>query len=216
MSNRNTFIVALVIIVVATIASAVIYPQLPEISASHWDAEGNVNGYMSSFWAAFLMPLVSVGLLLMFMAIPSIDPLKANITQFRNYYNIFVTVIIVFMLVIHGITLAWNLGYDQFNIGMAIMPLVGLIFIVVGAVIRKAKRNFFVGIRTPWTLTSDYVWDETHKLGGILFMVAGVITVFTFPLGELGMWIVMPAALIAGFVPIIYSYILFVRQGKGG
>lgn len=214
MSNRNTFIVTLIIIVIATVASAVIYPQLPEVSASHWDAEGNVNGYMSSFWAAFLMPLVSIGLLLMFMAIPSIDPLKANIAQFRNYYNIFVTVIIVFMLFIHGITLAWNLGYNQFNIGMAIIPLVGVIFLVAGAVIRKAKRNFFVGIRTPWTLTSDYVWDETHKLGGTLFIVAGIITILTFPLGELGVWIMLPVALLAGIVPVVYSYILFVRQGK--
>jgi uncharacterized membrane protein len=214
MSTRTTIIISLIAILAATVASAAIYPRMPEMAASHWNAAGQVDGYMPRFWAAFLMPIVSVGLLLLFLAIPVLDPLKANIAKFRSYYNAFITVIIVFMLFIHGVTLAWNLGYDQFNMSMAIIPAVGLILIFSGIVTMKAKRNFFIGIRTPWTLSDDTVWEETHKLGGKLFIAAGIITMFTAFLGENGIWIMLPAALLAGFIPVVYSYILWRRIAK--
>jgi uncharacterized membrane protein len=155
MSTRTTIIISLIVILAATVASAAIYPRLPEMAASHWNTAGQVDGYMPRFWAAFLMPLVSIGLLLLFLVIPAIDPLKANIAKFRTYYNAFIALIIVFMLFIHAITLAWNLGYDQFNIGNAIIPAVGVILIFAGVIMMKAKRNFFIGIRTPWTLSDD-------------------------------------------------------------
>jgi uncharacterized membrane protein len=209
MSTRTTIIISLVAILAATVASAAIYTRLPEMAASHWNAAGQVDGYMPRFWAAFLMPLVSIGLLLLFLAIPVIDPLNANIAKFRSYYNAFIALIIVFMLFIHAITLAWNLGYDQFNIGNAIIPAVGLILIFAGVITMKAKRNFFIGIRTPWTLSDDTVWEETHKLGGKLFIAAGIITMLSVFLGERGIWIMLPAALLAGFAPVVYSYFLW-------
>jgi uncharacterized membrane protein len=214
MSTRTTIIISVIAILAATVASAAIYPRLPEMAASHWNAAGQVDGYMPRFWAAFLMPLVSIGLLLLFLAIPAIDPLKANIAKFRSYYNAFIALIIVFMLFIHAITLAWNLGYDQFNIGNAIIPAVGLILIFAGVITMKAKRNFFIGIRTPWTLSNDTVWEETHKLGGKLFIAAGIITMLSVFLGERGIWIMLPAALLAGLVPVVYSYIVWRRIVK--
>ena len=214
MSTRTTIILSLIAILAATVASAAIYPRLPEMAASHWNAAGQVDGYMPRFWAAFLMPLVSIGLLLLFLIIPAIDPLKANIAKFRSYYNGFIALIIVFMLFIHAITLAWNLGYDQFNIGNAIIPAVGIILIFAGVITMKAKRNFFIGIRTPWTLSDDTVWEETHKLGGKLFIAAGIITMLTVFLGERGIWIMLPAALLAGLVPVVYSYIAWRRLVK--
>lgn len=214
MSTRITIIVSLIAILAATVASAIIYPSLPEVAASHWNAAGQVDGYMPRFWAAFLMPLVSAGLLLLFLAIPAIDPLKANIAKFRSYYNAFIALIIVFMLFIHAVTLAWNLGYDQFNIGNAILPAVGLILVFAGVVMMKAKRNFFIGIRTPWTLSNDTVWEETHRLGGRLFVAAGIVMVVSAFFGEAGFWIIMPVILLAAFVPVIYSYILWRRISK--
>ena len=118
------------------------------------------------------------------------------------------------MLFIHGVTLAWNLGYNQFNIGNAIVPAVGLIFIFAGVMMMKAKRNFFIGIRTPWTLSNDTVWEETHKLGGKLFIGAGIITMLAVFFGENGIWVVLPVALLAGLIPVVYSYILWRRVTK--
>lgn len=214
MSVRTTIIISLIAILAATLASAIIYPRLPEMAASHWNAAGQVDGYMPRFWAAFLMPIISAGLLLLLLVFPALDPLKANIATFRPYYNAFIALIIVFMLFIHGITLAWNLGYDGFNIGNAIIPAVGLIIIFAGVMMAKAKRNFFIGIRTPWTLSNDTVWEETHKLGSKMFVGAGIVMILSAFFGESGFWIIFPIIMLAAFVPVVYSYILWRRISK--
>ncbi|MFN8461211.1 MAG: SdpI family protein [Anaerolineales bacterium] len=95
-----------------------------------------------------------------------------------------------------------------------LLPVVGLLFIGIGYMMGKAKRNFFIGIRTPWTLSSETVWDETHKLGSKLFMLGGAVTIVSVFLGETGIWIMLAAILIAAFVPIVYSYVLYQRETK--
>jgi uncharacterized membrane protein len=214
MSVRTTIIISLIAILAATLASVIVYPRLPEMAASHWNAAGQVDGYMPRFWAAFLMPIMSAGLLLLLLVLPAVDPLKANIANFRTYYNAFIALMIVFMLFIHAITLAWNLGYDGFNIGNAILPAVGLIVIFAGVMMAKAKRNFFIGIRTPWTLSNDTVWDETHKLGSKIFIGAGIVTILSAFFGELSFWIMFPVMMLAAFVPVVYSYFLWRRISK--
>ena len=149
MSTRNTIILSIILITVATIASMLVYNQLPEQVASHWNDAGQVNGHISRFWGAFLMPVATLGILALFLVVPLIDPLKANIAQFRNVFNAFIAMIVAFMVYVHGLTLAWNLGYNSFNMGAAMLPGLGLIFLFAGVMMRKAKRNFFIGIRTP-------------------------------------------------------------------
>ena len=211
MSTRTSWIVTIIVIIASAVFSFVAYPQMPEMSASHWNAAGEVDDYMPRFWAAFLMPIVSVGLLLMFMIIPVIDPLRKNIAKFREYFNAFIVLIVAFLLYIHAITLMWNLGYEQINMDTAILPAVGMIFVFAGVMMRKAKRNFFIGIRTPWTLSSDVVWEKTHALGGIIFMIAGGIVFLLGFLGETGIWIMLGTIIVLVLIPVVYSYILFER-----
>jgi uncharacterized membrane protein len=91
---------------------------------------------------------------------------------------------------------------------------VGLLFIGIGYMMGKARRNFFIGIRTPWTLSSETVWDETHKLGAKMFMLGGLVTIVSALLGENGIWLMLIAMLAAAFVPIVYSYILWRRENQ--
>jgi uncharacterized membrane protein len=212
MSNRTTLIVGGILLGLSFLAALLVYPQLPDPAASHWGANGEVNGYISAFWAAFLMPLLTTGLFLLLMAIPNIDPLKANIAQFRGIYNTFIVLFLVYMLYVYALTLIWNLGYDNFDFGMALMPAIALFFIFLGVLIGRAKRNFFIGIRTPWTLSSDTVWEKTHALGSKLFIGAGIISLLALPLGENGIWVFMGLILIAAIVPIVYSYVLWKRE----
>jgi uncharacterized membrane protein len=212
MSTRTTIIVSSIMLGLLFLVSWIIYPMLPDPVASHWGANGEVNGYMSSFLGAFLIPLMTLGLFLLFVAIPNIDPLKANIATFRDTYNIFIPLFILYMAYIHALTLAWNLGYDNFDMGQAILPAMSLLFIFLGVLLGKAKRNFFIGIRTPWTLSSDTVWAKTHQLGSKMFIGAGILTLFTIPMGENGIWVFMALILIAAFVPIVYSYVLWKRE----
>lgn len=210
MSTRATLIISILLIIMAVAFSAIIYGRLPEQMASHWNANDQVNGYMSRFWGAFLMPIISTGMLALFLIIPSIDPLKDNITKFRDTFNTFIALIIAFMLYTHILTLIYNLGYT-FRISLAMIPGLGLIFVFAGIMMSKAKRNYFIGIRTPWTLANDTVWDETHKLGSKLFIGAGVLSLFSLFLGENGFWLMMILLGGAGLIPVIYSYILFAR-----
>ena len=155
MTTKTTTIITLVLIGLALLAGAVLWDQLPEQMASHWDANDQVNGYISKFWGVFLMPLITLGMLVLFLVLPNIDPLKANIAQFRESFNFFIVLIVAFMLYIHGLTLAWSLGYQDFKMSAAMLPFLGVLFIAVGWMLKKAKRNFFIGIRTPWTFSSD-------------------------------------------------------------
>jgi len=216
MSTRTTLIVSLVLIVAATLVGILLWNQLPEQMASHWDVNDQVNGYMPKFWGLFLMPLVTLGMLALFLVIPEIDPLKANIAQFREAFNLFIALIIGFMIYVHGLTLAWSLGYHNFKMSMAMLPFMGLLFIAIGFMLRKAKRNFFIGIRTPWTLSSDRVWDETHRLGATLFMVSGALAVVGgFFGGMVAFWMLFVPLIGSTLFLLVYSYVLYRRETKG-
>ena len=215
MSTRTTTIVSLLLIVAATLAGVLLWDKFPAQMASHWDANDQVNGYMSRFWGVFLMPIVSLGMLALFLFIPNIDPLKANIAQFRGTFNVFIAFLTGFMLYIHVLTLLWNLGYTNVGIGKSMMPAMGLLFIIIGSMLRKAKRNFFIGIRTPWTLSSDTVWDKTNQLGAVLFMASGVLAFIGGLIGGLtAFWMLFVPLIGSTIFLLIYSYVLYQRETK--
>ncbi|NWG33381.1 MAG: SdpI family protein [Chloroflexi bacterium] len=211
MTIRTITITSLVLILAATLAGILLWNRLPDPMPSHWNAAGEIDGYMPKFWGVFLMPIVTLALLGLFLVIPHIDPLKANIAKFIGTFNVFIVAFVAYMLYIYALTLSAALGVP-FNMTVMLLPVVGLLFIGVGYMMGKAKRNFFIGIRTPWTLSSETVWDETHKLGSKLFMLAGVVTIVSAFLGESGVWLLIAAIFIAAFIPILYSYILWRRE----
>lgn len=210
MSTNTTSIIVLTLIAIAVIAGALLWNQLPEQMASHWNTNDQVDGYMPKFWGVFLMPLVTLGMLALFIVLPNMDPLKANIAQFRGAFNLFIVLIVAFMLYIHGLTLAWSLGYQGFKMSAAMLPFLGILFIFIGYLLRQAKRNFFIGIRTPWTLSSDMVWDKTHQLGSILFMVSGALAfVGSFLGGMMAFWLLFVPLMGSTLFLVIYSYVLY-------
>jgi immunity protein, SdpI family len=215
MSTRTTTIVVLIMIVAATLAGLLLWNRLPDQMASHWNVADEVNGYMSKFWGVFLLPLITLGMFLLFRVVPSIDPLKANIAQFREAFNLFIVLIVAFMLYLYGLTLAWNLGYDNFKMSGAMLPAIGLLFIFIGFMMRQAKRNFFIGIRTPWTLSSDTVWNETHRIGAVLFMICGVLAFLGgFFGGTTAFWMMFAPIIGSTIFLLVYSYILYQRETR--
>jgi uncharacterized membrane protein len=213
MSTKTTLTLSLILIAIAVLAGIAVYSRLPDLVPSHWNAAGQIDDTMPKFWGVFLVPIIVVVLLGLFLLIPQIDPLKANIAQFRGIFNTFILAFVVYMLYVYALTLVAALGYP-FNMTLMLIPAVGLLFIGVGYMISKAKRNFFIGIRTPWTLSNDTVWDETHQLGSKLFMFAGVVTILSAFLGETGIWLMMAALFAAAIVPIVYSYFAYRRETK--
>ena len=215
MSTRTTTIIVLLLILGAVAAGLLLWNQLPDQMASHWNINDEVDGYMPKFWGVFLMPLISLGLFLLFLVIPNIDPNKANIAEFRESFNLFIVFFVVFMLYIHTLTLAWSLGYTGLKLSTALLPAMGLLFLFIGSMLRKAKRNFFIGIRTPWTLSSDTVWAKTHQLGAILFMVSGVLAIIgSFFGGVTAFWMLFVPLIGSTLFLVIYSYVLYQRETK--
>jgi uncharacterized membrane protein len=202
-------------VLAATVAGVALWNRLPDPMASHWGPNDEVNGYVSRFWGVFLLPLITLGMMALFLVIPSIDPLKANIAQFRDVFNLFITLIVAFMLYLYALTLRWNLGHTDFGMSKALLPAMGILFFFIGYLLRKAKRNFFIGIRTPWTLSSDRVWDETHRLGSVLFMVSGVFAFLGSLFGGMAaFWFLFVPIIGSTLITLIYSYIVYQREVK--
>lgn len=211
MSIKTSLTISFALIAVAAIIGLILWPQLPDPMPSHWNTAGEIDGYMSKFWGIWLMPLITLGLTLLLAFVPSLDPLKANIEKFRGLYNAFIIGFVAYMLYVYALTLAAALGY-QFNMTYMLLPVVGLLFIGISFLIEKAKRNFFIGIRTPWTLSSDEVWEKTHKLGAQTFRIGGVLVIVSAFFGESGFFLLMAAILFAALVPVVYSYFLWRRE----
>ena len=201
------------LIFLSFIISIYFYPLVPEQMATHWDSQGEVNGYMSKFWGLFFMPLVITGLAIMFLVIPRIDPKKENIAKFRKYYDRFIILLILFLIAVHLQVLLWNIGIRISP--NAVFPVgIGLLFYYIGILMENAERNWFIGIRTPWTLSSDSVWRKTNRLGGKLFRIAGISAIFGVFFPELAFFfIIVPALFVAGFT-VVYSYIEYQKELK--
>ncbi len=214
MKTSRYYIAAIAVIVLLLFAvSAFFYPQLPDKLASHWNAAGQADGYSSKFWGLFLLPIIAAVLTLFLLLIPRLDPLKANVEKFKGYYYGFIILFLLFFLYLHLLTIVYNLGY-AFNMTMFLVPAFSVLFYYMGVMVSKAKRNYFIGIRTPWTLSSDSVWDKTHKLGGKLFKIAAIITLLGVLLGQYAIWFMLVPISLVAIITVVYSYLVFRKEAK--
>jgi len=194
------------LIIAAVVISIAAYPNLPERMPTHWGVNGEVNGWSSRLWGAWLIPLVMAAMWLFLRAIPHIDPRKANYAKFAGMYDTVIVLILGFLLVMHGIVIAAAMGRDV-KMDRIMMPLVGIFIAAIGFLIPRAAPNWFIGIRTPWTLTSDKSWEKTHKLGGPLFIGLGLLMALSsFIAPEQAIWILVAAAIGIVVFLFVYSY----------
>lgn len=189
-----------------------VYSRLPERMPSHWDAAGKMNGETARVWGAWVMPVMLVMMALILPRLPAIDPRRANYDKFRPTYDLVVAGVLTMLVVLHvatlGVALGWPLPMEL------ITPLIaGSLFILLGNVMPRARPNWMFGIRTPWTLTNDRVWERTHRLGGALFVSAGIIvalTAFVAPAAVFPM--IVTTIVVAVIVPVVYSYIAWKQE----
>ncbi len=205
---RIGIFIALVIVLVSFIFGVVIYPRMPARMASHWNIRNEVDGHISRFWGVFLMPLISLGLFFLFLIIPVIDPLRENIKKFQRYFDLFIIFFLLFLLYLYLLTIFWNLGFS-FRMSRMLLPAFSLLFFYCGILIEKAKRNWFIGIRTPWTLSNEVVWEKTHKIGGKLFKITGIIALFGFLFPNYAFYLVIIPILGVTLFTFFYSYFLY-------
>jgi uncharacterized membrane protein len=204
------FVVALVALAVTWYA----WDQLPPRMATHWDAFGHFNGYSPRAFGALFAPGLIVFTTLLFQALPALDPRRENYPKFFGTYWVIANSVVLFVGVVHVMVLINALGHP---IAMTrVVPLgMGILFIALGNVLPRVEPNWFVGIRTPWTLSSDTVWRKTHRTGGWTFFLGGCALLIegVIPLGSFWPALIVTIAA-AVLIPVIQSYVLW--KGEQG
>jgi uncharacterized membrane protein len=210
MSLKIIRILSLVVVITGILAAIMAYPALPQTVATHWGADGKVNGYSGKFWGIFMMPIISAVLYAFLMAVPLLDPKKQTIKTFRLFYERFVLGILIFFLYIFSLTLIWNFGY-QFNMSRFFASGFSIVLFLIGDLLAHAKPNWTIGIRTPWTLSSVTVWNKTHALGKWLFRAAAVITLVGLAFPAYAFYFLFVSVIGAAIVSVGYSYFLYTK-----
>ncbi|HRP85977.1 MAG TPA: SdpI family protein [Gammaproteobacteria bacterium] len=208
MSARLTQWISLGLVLAALAVSAALYGDLPSQVATHFNAAGEPDGWSDRPTAALMMPAIMAGLWLMLWVLPKISPQGWRVEPFADVWSRCQLAIIAFMLLVHVGVLGHAVGWWGADLGGMVMIGVGLLFATLGNYLGKTTRNFFLGIRTPWTLASDEVWRRTHRLGGWLMVGAGVaLMVMGFTgVHELAIAVVIGVAVL---VPAIYSFFAY-------
>ena len=212
---RPAIALVLILTVVITVIS---FPHMPDPVPSHWNAAGTVDGYLPKFWGLVLVPSFMIGIFALFAVLPRIDPRKNNYLKFQDFYEGFILVFAVFFFFIQLQILLWGLGI-QVSPNVMIPLLAGALFVYIGFFMEHAEPNWFVGIRTPWTLSSDSVWKKTHQKGATLFKLAGLVSMIGILAGIYAwLFILVPALAVAAYT-VVYSYVEFEKEQatvKGG
>jgi uncharacterized membrane protein len=214
MSTRNTIIAGCLLIAGGFLYSGALFSALPARIPTHWGLHGEVNGWMTKEWGAFFGPGLNLVLLALLLVLPVISPRPFLVDSFRRTYN-YISVLVLGLIQycqVVSLQSALNPGWDS---GRWMVAGLMLIMALLGNVLGKVRRNFWMGIRTPWTLASDAVWEGTHRLAARLLATVGLA-------GALAAWLGAPLAacfwalMVALLLPAVYSLILFKRlQAEG-
>lgn len=187
-----------------------IWDKLPDAIPTHWNLHGKVNQYSSKTFGTLFLPLLNIGMYALFLILPKIDPRKKNYNYFGNTYRNIRLLLVVFMTVMFFITMQMALGVMNADSKIVLILVFGVIAIF-GNFLRTIRSNFFVGIRTPWTLDNPEVWRRTHEAGGRLWFYASLIGILCllFIPKEYIPWLMVPYLAVVIIYPILYSYLLF-------
>ncbi|HWP96560.1 MAG TPA: SdpI family protein [Syntrophomonadaceae bacterium] len=197
------------------ITATLVYPHLPDQVPRHWNIHGQVNGYFSRFYGAFFAPTLVVALYLLLLFVPVLDPKRENYPRFLRSYTLIRWLLVLFMSLMWGATIVVSLGY-QVDISLWVKAGVAILFTIMGNFMGQFRHNYFVGIRTPWTLASEEVWQRTHRLGGRIWVAGGLVCLAMAPFQ--GLWnayIYFAAIACMTIIPIVYSYLTFARMRNG-
>jgi len=203
----------IILIILMFIVSFYLYPQMPERMPIHWNAKGEIDNYGNRFVGLFLMPIFLTAIYLLFLFLPKIMVYQKNFEKFKNYFYGFKVVFILFFAIIYIAALLPNFGII-FNIGYIMIPALSLLLFYIGYMLKFAKRNYFIGIRTPWTLTNEKVWDKTHQLGSKLFMIYAVIMISSIFLVRHFIWFLLIPLIAIILYLFIFSYLEYKKEVK--
>jgi uncharacterized membrane protein len=193
-----------------------VWRELPERIPTHWDFRGEVNGWSSRTVGAFFAPVLGTLLWLGLPLLRRLDPRRKNYERFDDTFFVLVNCIVVFMGVMHVLMLGSALGWP-IDVSRSVFALLGVVFIVLGNFLPRIRSNWWMGVRTPWTLENERVWRETHRMAGWTFVGGGVIAMLAVLLpASLRGPVALGALMAGGLLPAAWSYVLWRRYQREG
>ncbi len=221
LSSRITTGVAIGIVVLQILIALLVYPFLPALLPSHWNAAGEIDAYLPKALALALFPFISLCVYFLIRFLINLGPslsrpnqrtsVRANI----NVVSIVLLGEVLLMLVLELVTIAAGF-HLVVNIRFVLSITLSALFIFVGNYFGKFRRNFWAGIRTPWTLASDTVWERTHRIGGWLFVAVGLLGLLLSFIPFLQLWGLLGLVLPVMVFLYVYSYSCYQQLTRGG
>lgn len=213
-SSRYRYASPLIIAIIAVqaLVAIVSYPFLPPMIPSHWNIAGQINAYAPKLQVVALPPLLSIGIFVLLQILLAISPRLGNQNPRanRNVINFILAGIFLFLLIIQLATIAaaFHVAVD---IPLITCLAISVLFIFIGNYMGKLRRNFWAGIRTPWTMTNETVWERTHRFGGWLFVIGGLIDVVLSFIPSVRFYGVLGVVLLMALGSVVYSYVVYQR-----
>jgi len=206
----------LLVILAAAGFSVWAYPRLPAEIATHFDLQGDPNGWSTRLFAAAFVPALGIVLAMLFSILPGIDPRKANYPKFGPTWWTIGNAVLILLALVHVAMLGKALGWSINLTRIAALGLGGIL-ILLGNLMTRIRPNWFMGIRTPWTLSSDTVWRKTHRFGGVAFVIAGVCVAATALVNSSwGLYVALGITGAAGLCSVVYSYLVWKGEQNSG
>lgn len=198
---------AVVLVIMALAAGVVFYQDLPDKVPAHWNLQGEVDRYASKFWGAFGIPLLAASVYIMMLVAPYFDPKRDNYSRFGDSYRILKIALVAVLTLLYAVVLLSAMGFGV-PVDRVVIIALGLMFMVIGNMMGRFRHNYFVGIKTPWTLASEQVWRKTHRLAARIWVPAGLVCILAGAVlgGERGFPVFFGAIGLAVLAPVIYSF----------
>ena len=194
------------------VAAALAYPRLPEQVPVHFDVHGRPDGFGGRLWGAFGLPLLNLGLYGLMLVLPLVDPRRASYVHFERFYRGLRVGLAWLLALLEGVILWAALGHPV-DVGAVTLAGVSALLLYIGRHLGQVRHNYFVGIRTPWTLASERVWDQTHRVGGRLLVAAALLPWVGMPFSRPAAFGLLVAGLVAAAVgSAVYSLVLYRRE----
>ena len=209
MSFLRSHVFTILLIVALAGVTAGLYPNLPDPVPTHWSLSGKPDGFTPKPWGAFVMPLAMTAIYLILLALPKISPRGFAMDRFAETWGTVRGFLMLFLFFVGVIALLAAAG-EPIPMDRAMLVPMGLLLALLGNFMGKFTRNFFVGIRTPWTLASEEVWLRTHRLGGKVFVVVGLAVAAAGLLGA-PFAVVLGVVMGAVLIPVVYSFVIYRR-----
>ncbi|MER2259483.1 MAG: SdpI family protein [Priestia megaterium] len=194
------------------VAWLIALPHLPATMPIHWGANGEADGFATKINAMILTVGIMVLIYFIIAFVPRIDPRKENYKYFSKTYNIVLNAVLLLFFFVNMSTILQGLGY---NVPMSyIAPIMaGLVFIIIGNYLQRVRSNYFMGIRTPWTLSNETVWKKTHRLSGKIFFIGGLLILISAFLPDGYKSVIMWGSIVLCVaIPYLYSYVAYKKE----